>query len=73
MLLFRSEGHVEAWCEASGRDRGAEMTVDQQWDLARIWYADRALPGWRRRTPEEAQQVFELIGLTGDFWRLQPA
>lgn len=50
---------------------GATMTLEQQWELAHAWYADRMSPGWRRRTPEEAEALFSGIGLTGDFWRLR--
>lgn len=46
------------------------MTVEQQWRLARAWYADRLRPGSRRRTAEEAEAVFAEIGLTGPFWSL---
>ena len=70
MLLFRSEEHVEAWYRTRGIPGGATLTLEQQWELARIWYADRLSPAWRRRTVEEAEAVFASIGLTGDFWRL---
>ena len=71
MLLFRSEEHVQRWYE--GRlPLGATLTVEQQWRLARIWYGDRASASWRRRTPQEAQEVFAQVGLTGAFWRLVP-
>ncbi len=46
------------------------MTLEQQWQLARAWYADRTSPGWRRRTATEAQALFDELGLTGEFWRL---
>jgi hypothetical protein len=68
MLLFRSEEHVEA---RYGKDRmGAILSLEQQWHLARVWYADRLSPDWHRRTPAEAQSVFDSLGLTGDFWRM---
>jgi hypothetical protein len=70
MLLFRSEEHVERWSEQRGRSVGATMTPDQGWRLAQTWYADRLSADWRRRTPEEAQAVFDSIGLAGPFWRL---
>ena len=70
MLLFRSEGHVEAWYGDRGMPRGAFVGLERLWDLARVWYADRRSPGWRRRTPREAEDVFAALGLTGDFWRL---
>ena len=73
MLLFRSEEHVGEWCRARGRDAGATLVVDQLWDLARRWYGDRLDPAWRRRSAEEAEQVFAGLGLNGEFWRLRPA
>ncbi len=70
MLLFRSEEHLQRWLEERGLERGATLTLEQQWGLARRWYSDRTDPDWRRRTPEEAEAVFAALGLTGDFWRL---
>ena len=70
MLLFRSEGHIATWYEPQGMALGETLTLQQQWDLARAWYSDRASPQWRRRTPSEAQEVFRGIGLTGQFWDL---
>ena len=69
MLLFRSEEHVEARY-GTGATTGAGLTLQQQWDLAQIWYRDRLSPDWRRRTPEEAEAVFSSLGLTGEFWHL---
>jgi hypothetical protein len=73
MLAFRSEAHAAAWYERQGAPPGATMTLQQQWDLARVWYADRMSPQWRRPTPEEAEDVFAGVGLTGPFWRLRAA
>ena len=70
MLLFRSEEHLENWLADRDIRRGATMTVEQQWRLANAWYSDRLDPSWRRRTPEEAEQVFARCGLTGSFWHL---
>ena len=71
MLVFRSEDHVDRWCEAKGMAPGAILTIRQLWGLARAWYGDRLSPQWRRRTPEEAEEVFTEIGLTGPFWELR--
>ena len=68
MCLFRSEEELDDWL--GDRERGATMTVDTCWQLARAWYADKGRPGYRRKTLEEAQATFESFGLTGDFWRL---
>ncbi len=73
MLLFRSEEHVTDWYKAGGMPLGATMSLEQQWELARIWYGDRMSADWRRRTPEEAEAIFASLGLVGDFWRLVPS
>ena len=71
MLLFRSEEHVDRWCQAWGQPRGATLTPEQAWQLARAWYGpDRRDPAWRRRTAAEAESLFESLGLTGAFWKL---
>ena len=70
MLLFRSEEHVENWYQGRGIPTGASLTLEQQWELARLWYSDRMSPDWRRRAPEEAEAVFASLGLMGEFWRL---
>lgn len=70
MLFFRSEEHVRTWYQKRGTTTGETLTLSQQWELARVWYADRLSPDWRRRTPEEAEDVFTSLGLTGLFWRL---
>ena len=70
MLLFRSEEHVRNWYARQGMPLGATLTLEQQWQLARIWYADRMSRAWRRRTAQEAEAVFRGLGLTGGFWRL---
>ncbi len=48
------------------------MSVETMAELARIWYADKLEPNWRRKTLAEAQAVFDSLGLTGDFWELAP-
>jgi hypothetical protein len=70
MLAFRSEAHVDAWCEQRGLERGAVFPLETCWRLAQAWYADRLSPDWRRRTPEEAREMFDQLGLTGEFWSL---
>ena len=49
--------------------RGAVLTLEQTWALAKLWYADRMDRAWRRSTPEEANAAFASIGLTGEFWQ----
>jgi hypothetical protein len=70
MLAFRSEAHVDRWCEQRHLERGAVFPLETCWQLAREWYGDRLSPDWRRRTPTEAEAVFAGVGLVGDFWSL---
>jgi hypothetical protein len=70
MLLFRSEEHVETWYRRRGIATGATLTLDQAWELACLWYANRMAPDWERRTPGGAEAVFASLGLTDEFWRL---
>jgi hypothetical protein len=48
------------------------LSLSQAWRLAVAWYQDRLDPGWRRKSPAEAQALFDEIGLAGPFWRVQP-
>ncbi len=57
---------------AKGREPGAVLTLDLTWALAKAWYHNRLSPTFRRRTLDEAQSLFDELGLTGDFWRLAP-
>jgi hypothetical protein len=72
MLLFRSEEHVDRWCKSWGLARGAVLSPALTRRLAQTWHsADRRDPAWRRRTVEETEEVFQQLGLEGDFWNLR--
>jgi len=72
MLLFRSEEDVDRWCASWRFDRGAILSLESGWTLARAWYgADRREPDWRRRTLEETEALFGELGLTSSFWSLR--
>lgn len=70
MLAFRSEAHVDTWCESRRIPRGASFTLEQAWQLGRAWYADKLSPDWQRATAEQAERTFAEIELTGEFWEL---
>ena len=72
MLAFRSEEHVDRWRAQNCLAKGALFEPEQLWRLANAWYADRLSPDWRRKTPGEVEALLAKIGLTGEFWRLQP-
>ena len=73
MLLFRSEEHINRWCEMWNQPRGGTLTLEQTWKLAQAWYGkDRRDEDWRRKTLDEATVIFEEIGMMGSFWQLAP-
>ena len=71
MLLFRAEEHIETWCGQWTQPRGATLTIDQAWQLANAWYANKMEPDWRRATMEETEALLTKLGLTGPFWNLR--
>jgi hypothetical protein len=46
------------------------MTIPQAWSLSQKWYGTRLDPDFSRPTKEQAQAVFESVGLSGAFWKL---
>ncbi|MGH2753660.1 MAG: hypothetical protein ACRDLB_04440 [Actinomycetota bacterium] len=70
MLLFRSEEHLERWLAERGLSRGEIFSPEQQWTMAKIWYANRMSRDWHRGSPGEAEAVFRNAGLVSDFWKL---
>jgi hypothetical protein len=69
MLLFRSEEHVEHWCRTRNLPRRPLVSLDQLWQLAVAWYANRLTPEARRPVGDEIRAIFERLGLTGEFWQ----
>ena len=71
MLLFQSEEDINVWIKRTGEPRGEALSLAQVWDLARHWYGNRMDAGYRGRTSEQVQAVFEAAGLMSDFWRVE--
>ena len=70
MLLFRSEQHIERWCQQWRRPPGGTLSLAQGWKLAQLWYGDRLAAQWRPKNAVEAESVFRKVGLVGEFWKL---
>jgi hypothetical protein len=72
MLLFPGEEHVDHWCQQWQMPRGAMLSLEQAWQLAKAWFqADRGAPEWRRPAIDEVESLFGSLGLTGAFWALR--
>jgi hypothetical protein len=68
MLFFRSEEHVNRWCQSQGLPRRPIIDLDQLWQLADTWYGNRLTVDSRRPGPDEMVSIFAAIGLEGPFW-----
>jgi hypothetical protein len=68
MVLLRSEGDVDHWCQANREPRGEIVSLSQVWRLAQAWYGDRMSPDFRGRSIESAHAIFRKVGLDSDFW-----
>jgi hypothetical protein len=70
VLPFRSEADIAPWCLKHGQQYGEAVSVATTASLARRWYGPYANPQWRKWTVDQAQQIFQLSGLTSPFWEL---
>jgi hypothetical protein len=68
MLLFRSEETVNAWCTAHNIPPRPLVNLEQLWQLALHWYANRLTVESRRPGTDEMVLIFNSLGLTGPFW-----
>jgi hypothetical protein len=68
MLLFRSEETVDLWCARNKVPRRPLINLNQLWQLAVHWYANRLTVESRRPAIDEMMSIFASIGLTGSFW-----
>ena len=68
MLLFRSEEHVNRWCEDHDVPRRPLVSLDQIWQLSLAWYENRLTIESRRPAPDQMVEIFSSVGLDGPFW-----
>lgn len=70
MLLFRSEENIAKWCQAEQMPRGEILTLEQVWQLSKLWYSNRLLREYAARSTQEVKAIFNRVGLSGSFWQL---
>jgi hypothetical protein len=68
MLFFRSEEHVIRWSESRGTPVRPIVPMSRLWALASTWYSTRLQEDSRRPTPDEMVEIFNDLGLVGEFW-----
>jgi len=68
MLLFQSEEWIDKWCKRNNLDRGEVLTLQQVWELSKLWYRDRLSRDYHGRSIEQAEEIFKQAGLMSAFW-----
>ena len=68
MLLFRSEEWIDVWCKRNNLERGEILTIQQVWELSKLWYQDRLSVDYHGRGVEQAQEIFKQADLKSKFW-----
>ena len=71
MLLFRSEEWIDKWCKRNNLVRGEVLTINQVWELSKLWYQDRLSMDYHGRKVEQAEEIFKQVGLNSEFWYIQ--
>jgi hypothetical protein len=70
LLPFHSPRDAAAWASRHRLPFGEVISLEQTADLARRWYGRHADPDWKKWTIQEAQGIFQAVGLRSDFWQL---
>ncbi len=68
MLLFRSEEWVDKWCKRNNLERGEMLSIQQVWELSKLWYGNRMSLEYHGRSMEQVADVFKQAGLKSKFW-----
>ena len=68
MLLFRSEEWIDKWCKRNNLERGEVLTLEQVWQLSKLWYGNRMSVDYYGRSMEQVAEVFRQAGLKSKFW-----
>jgi hypothetical protein len=71
MLLFRSEAWIDKWCKRNQLQRGEILTINQGWELSKLWYHNRMSVEYHGRSAEQAEEIFRQVGLISEFWYIQ--
>lgn len=70
MLIFKDENEVREWCKRHNKPKGQVLQIRQVWELSKLWYGNYLCKDFKRKTKQEAEEIFRQIGLTSDFWKL---
>ncbi|MDH3190845.1 MAG: hypothetical protein OEM39_09470 [Acidimicrobiia bacterium] len=65
-MAFRSEGELERWLAANGKQRCHVASAQLMYDVSADWYANRTEFSWIRHDAAKARAILERHGLRGE-------
>ena len=68
MLLFQSEEWIDKWCKRNNLEVGEMLSIQQVWELSKLWYGNRMSMDFHGRSMDQVAEVFKQAGLTAKFW-----
>ena len=68
MLLFQSEEWIDKWCKRNNLEVGEMLSIQQVWELSKLWYGNRMSLEYHGRSMDQVAEVFKQAGLTAKFW-----
>lgn len=71
VLPFRTPTQVRQWSERHRLPLGEVVPIVQVSELARLWYGQHAAKNWKKWTGAQAAEIFQRVGLTAPFWRIE--
>ena len=70
MLIFEIEKDIDLWCDRHQISKGDVQPITKIWEFAKVWYGNHLNPNWKKWTTQQAQEIFNRFGLTGDIWKI---
>ena len=70
-LTFENEKQIEDWCDRHRVEKGEVHSLERVWELSKLWYGYYLDDGWKRKSPDVAEEIFEKVGLIGEFWKMR--
>jgi hypothetical protein len=67
---FHHDADIDEWCARHDLPRGAVMTLPALLAFAQDWYGHYLREPWRKRSTNEARDLFARHGFVSDFWAL---
>jgi Alkylmercury lyase len=68
ILFFSADSQIDSWCARHGLPRGEAIDIATGVALAEEWFGDYMALTWKRKSRDEARQVFLSLGLSSEFW-----